>query len=344
MLAEVVREGERGRRVGLDVDGGEARARQVGDRLGGQRAGVRRRRSRRASRRRARAGRGSRRRPCRRGSTRRRRSRAAPGAARAASRRPRACARRRGSRRRGSRGGPGRLASASGRCSPRNASTASSARRSSRRPRRGARTPRLGGRRCCPAPRPRASRRRSPRACDPSTSVCSRPTFVSSTTRASIVFVASWRPPSPASIAATVAPRAAKSANAAAVTASNWVAPTASASGADPLDRAFESVGVGVEPLVPAGRRAATCTRARRSCARCGARRSICPSCRRRGRASNGRCGIAEARRAAHASAPSRTRRPARATSDSSHEVPGTSLNFAARRRAQPPIASSSRR
>ncbi len=61
--------------------------------------------------------------------------------------------------------------------------------------------------------------------------MCSSATFVRSTTFASIVFVASCRPPSPASIAAALTPRAAKSAKAAAVTASNCVAPTASAAG-----------------------------------------------------------------------------------------------------------------
>src|SRR5579872_2875728 len=58
----------------------------------------------------------------------------------------------------------------------------------------------------------------------PRTSVCSRLTFVSSTTGASITFVASSRPPRPASITAASTPSAANCANAAAVRVSNCVA------------------------------------------------------------------------------------------------------------------------
>jgi hypothetical protein len=65
----------------------------------------------------------------------------------------------------------------------------------------------------------------------PRTSVCSSPTFVSRTTRVRSTFVASYRPPSPASTTATSTPASAKEARAAAVTISNWVACRRSAVG-----------------------------------------------------------------------------------------------------------------
>ena len=57
----------------------------------------------------------------------------------------------------------------------------------------------------------------------PSQRVCSRPTLVSTATGAASTFVASWRPPRPASTTATSTPRSASSENAAAVSSSNWV-------------------------------------------------------------------------------------------------------------------------
>src|SRR5829696_3209283 len=57
----------------------------------------------------------------------------------------------------------------------------------------------------------------------PSQRVCSRPTLVSTATGAARTFVASWRPPSPASTTATSTPRSASSENAAAVSSSNCV-------------------------------------------------------------------------------------------------------------------------
>jgi len=63
----------------------------------------------------------------------------------------------------------------------------------------------------------------------PRTSVCSSPTLVSRTTRERRTFVASWRPPSPASTTATSTPASAKAVSAAAVIDSNWVARTLSA-------------------------------------------------------------------------------------------------------------------
>ncbi len=113
---------------------------------------------------------------------------------------------------------------------------------------------------------------------EPSTSVCSRPTFVSRTTRASTTFVASWRPPSPASTTAASTPCAAKSANAAAVSVSNCVAPTASASARTRSTAASEAGRVGLEPLVPArdvrrgvgGRRHTLPPQRRREAPRCG--------------------------------------------------------------------------
>jgi hypothetical protein len=65
----------------------------------------------------------------------------------------------------------------------------------------------------------------------PSTSVCSRPTLVSRTTCERRTFVASRRPPRPASTTATSISRAANSANAAAIRVSNCVASCDSASG-----------------------------------------------------------------------------------------------------------------
>ena len=57
----------------------------------------------------------------------------------------------------------------------------------------------------------------------PSQRVCSNPTLVSTTTGAPRTFVASQRPPRPASITATSTSRRASSENAAAVSSSNWV-------------------------------------------------------------------------------------------------------------------------
>ena len=65
----------------------------------------------------------------------------------------------------------------------------------------------------------------------PSTSMWSSATLVRTTTRVSRTFVASCRPPSPASTTATSTSAAAKASSAAAVTASNWVAPSDSAAG-----------------------------------------------------------------------------------------------------------------
>ena len=109
------------------------------------------------------------------------------------------------------------------------------------------------GRRSRPGRRRRASRARSPRRVSPSTAVCSSPTFVSRTTRASTTLVASRRPPRPASRTATSTPRSAKSSSAAPVRISNCVAPTSSAAARTRCDRALEAGGVGLEPLGPAG-------------------------------------------------------------------------------------------
>ena len=87
------------------------------------------------------------------------------------------------------------------------------------------------GRRSHPARRPRASPRRSPPASRRVASVCSSPTFVSTTTGARRTFVASSRPPSPASTTATSTPAPRTRTSAAAVSASNWVAPRRSAAG-----------------------------------------------------------------------------------------------------------------
>ena len=91
---------------------------------------------------------------------------------------------------------------------------------------------------CCPVGQllwPHAQRQASRFAIcsgvSPSTSVCSSATFVSRTTSAPTTFVASRRPPSPASTTATSMPCSANSTSAAAVSASNCVAPSASASG-----------------------------------------------------------------------------------------------------------------
>ena len=77
----------------------------------------------------------------------------------------------------------------------------------------------------------------------PSTSVCSRSTFVRTTTGARRTFVASRRPPSPASTTATSTPAAANSASAAAVSTSNCVAPSASAAGRTRASAASRSTG-----------------------------------------------------------------------------------------------------
>ncbi len=162
-----------------------------------------------------RGGVGSPRRPCRRGS-RRRWPRAAEGAARCSGR-PRACGRRPRARRRATRAGRGAArgrARLAGRGTPR------------RRPRPSAALPPVSTTTRCgavlareplplrlaehdgraragrrPASRPRSASRVSPR-----TSVCSSATLVRTTTGASSTFVASKRPPSPASTAATSTP------------------------------------------------------------------------------------------------------------------------------------------
>ena len=90
-------------------------------------------------------------------------------------------------------------------------------------------TPARRARRSRPALRRRASPARSPRASRRGRPCARAPTFVRRTTGASMTFVASSRPPRPASIAAASTPCAANSASAAAVSASNCVAPMRSA-------------------------------------------------------------------------------------------------------------------
>ena len=77
----------------------------------------------------------------------------------------------------------------------------------------------------------------------PSTSVCSSPTFVSRTTRERTTFVASCRPPSPASTTATSTRASANASKAAAVIVSNCVAPTRSAAGRMRASAAGRSAG-----------------------------------------------------------------------------------------------------
>ena len=122
----------------------------------------------------------------------------------------------------------------------------------------------------------------------PSSSVCSRPTFVSTTTGARRTFVASSRPPSPASTTATSTSAASNSASAAAVSASNWVAPQPLGRWSNARDRPLEALRVGVQALVPAGQRAGDVYAPTRSPRRAGAPRSSASSstsrsCRRRG-------------------------------------------------------------
>ena len=141
--------------------------------------------------------------------------------------------------------------------------------------------------------------------------MCSRPTFVSRTTGASTTFVASSRPPSPASTTAASTLRSAKCANAAAVSVSNCVAPTASAAVRTRATARSKDIGVGVEPLVPAAHvrrrvradlEAVGAQTARRSCAS----PSTCRSCRRRA-PSGTRAAGCRARRGARACARGRT-------------------------------------
>ena len=329
---------ERGRarrRVGLDLDAVEAR-RGAGRRppRRGSARGVGGLRSRQACGRRGPAGRGSRRVLVGRGSTRRRRSRAARAAARAASRRPRGCGRRRGPR-------PPRISSRPGRPPRRAADRLAeerldrlrARRRSAPRPGRDARTRRRAARRSRAGPRRRASRAAIASRVSPRTSVCSSPTFVSRTTRRiddvrRVVPAAEprldRRRPS--------TPRAAKSAKAAAVSVSNCVAPSASAAGADTLDRALEPGGVGVEPLVPA-RDVRRGVRGPADRARDPASGVDLPFVPTTCTASNVRCGFAEPReQLEHALRAEAVLRPGRERLE-----PGDV-------RRQPPMASSSRR
>ena len=82
----------------------------------------------------------------------------------------------------------------------------------------------------------------------PRTSVCSSPTFVSRTTRVRRTFVASYRPPSPASTTATSTAASANACSAAAVTISNWVALEPLGRLADARDCLLE---VGLRPVHP---------------------------------------------------------------------------------------------
>ena len=282
--------------------------------------------------------RASRPRPCRRASRPSRCSRPAADAPRATGRRP-GCAPRPGSRpaRRSSRpGSVTRSAAAPSTGSPRNAPAAASATASdpdvstSTRP--------------APAARASSSHSGSPSTTVqpgrvtasfsaaiasrvvPSTSVCSSETFVSTTTRvASRTFVASWRPPRPASIAAASTPAVRKATSAAAVSDSNCVAARRSAAERTAPSAALE-VGLprrrrGCAP--PTSGRAATGTprpgaRGRAGAPRSSASSSTCRSSRRRARRPGPPAGR-RARRAARASARGRSRPRATATSASSH-------------------------
>ena len=144
--------------------------------------------------------------------------RTAPSASRAASHsaRRRGCARRPRARRRGARAGPASdVASTAASARPRNASAASRAPPTT--------TSAPAGTRCAirvvrrdnyswPHALPPASPARSPPASRPAPPCARGDTFVSSTTGASTTFVASSRPPSPASTTATSTPASANAA------------------------------------------------------------------------------------------------------------------------------------
>ena len=205
-LAELVRAGEQPRpdrrrpRPGRNAAGERARAAAGSARGFEDCVGTKRGRPARSSR-------ASRRVLVARGSTRTRRSRASRKPCQEPARHRRGCARRRGSRRlaapaaRAARCRAGRRsrwpanASAASRAPPR---TTHGGRARDAAYLLSDRTTMLFGDALRPASRPR-----SPPRVSPSTSVCSRPTFVSRTTLVSRTFVASSRPPSPASTTAT---------------------------------------------------------------------------------------------------------------------------------------------
>ena len=126
-----------------------------------------------------------------------------------------------------------------------------------------------------------------------------------------MTFVASSRPPSPASIAATFTPLAAKSANAAAVRISNCVAPSSSAAGRTRSIAALEAVRIASAGARANPRRAARCTRGRRS-SRASRRVAVdFPFVPTTWIVSSSRCGIARAgEQLAHPLEPEAVRRP----------------------------------
>ena len=122
-------------------------------------------------------------------------------------------------------------------------------------------------------------------------------TFVSTTTRVSRTFVASCRPPSPASTTATSTPAAANSASAAAVNVSNCVAPRRSANGRTRPIACSKSASpppTRIRSAQPARAERGTRRRAaphRRAALRSSASSSTCRSYRRRGRRDTRSCG-----------------------------------------------------
>ena len=211
------------RGIGDGLDMRRIRLGAAGEVLGRQRARVRGAASRRACCPASRARRASRRRPCRRGSTRRRRSRAAASRASSQRRRRALCAPSQTSLRRAARAGPAATTSTS--CStgrPRNAAAASRGAAERRRsaPGERARTP-FGSRKHDDRSRPAttasfSARDRLARLAEHVGVLERRRSSAGRRARAR-TFVASSRPPRPASTTATSTPRAANSANAAAV-------------------------------------------------------------------------------------------------------------------------------